>query len=502
MPDGTPSRRIDAGSDRTEHLNSAIDRMMAGGPTPVLNDPELHELLQLATRLRDELPDDMPDPAFRDDLKHRLTHREPISITTRRPASPAPARFPWVAAISAIAAVMLAAISVGSLAIWLDNGDNDRSGGMELARTLASQQTATTIGFATMTAVTTEDESQLVGKSTEANEPIAEATEEPDTEQEEPEPTGSEAVPPQGASAVTTPLATPTTTSEPTDGPSLAAVPPVDSQHVEQGPRPAADGSGGQPNGVEYVLATDLPDLGSTADVYWLVPPRDDPESFVTTAAAMLEMDGEITSDAPMGRTVYHLFDDTGSFHWTPETGAFSVVMTDDETGPTLSVDDLAANAIQWLESMNYPVEQLGRDVRSEQIDDTTWLLNIRFDAMPEIGLGHHLGVTIFADSDGSIVEASGYWLELKQIDSTALQPADAIWEAVSSGNGYWTGGGIVEGGGEFRADTMRVTYVLTRDPSGDLVLQPVVQTSGEFVTSDGASSARISCFVQAARND
>jgi hypothetical protein len=119
---------------------------------------------------------------------------------------------------------------------------------------------------------------------------------------------------------------------------------------------------------------------------------------------------------------------------------------------------------------------------------------------MPEIGLGHPLGVTIFVNDDGAITEASGYWLRIKNADSAQLLPADDIWQAVSSGHGLWTGGGIVTAGGEFRADTIQLTYFLTRDPSGDLVLQPVVQVTGDFTTADGLSTARISCFIQAAR--
>jgi hypothetical protein len=119
---------------------------------------------------------------------------------------------------------------------------------------------------------------------------------------------------------------------------------------------------------------------------------------------------------------------------------------------------------------------------------------------MPDIGLGHPLGVTIYINADGTVTEASGYWLNLKASESALLHSAADIWETVSSGQGYWTGGGIVEAGGAFSADSMQITYILTRDPSGELVLQPVVETSGEFITADGLSSARISCFVQAAR--
>jgi hypothetical protein len=202
-----------------------------------------------------------------------------------------------------------------------------------------------------------------------------------------------------------------------------------------------------------------------------------------------------------MGRTVYHLFDDDrGSFHWTPETGAFTISTTAAATGESMPLDQVVVAASDWLAEIGYPVDQLATDIRAEPMGDSAWRLDTRYASMPEVGLGHPLGVTVYMNADGTISEVSGYWLEVKEVDSAALHSSDAIWQAVSSGHGYWTGGGIVEGGGEFRADAMQITYLLTRDPSGELVLQPVVQTSGEFTTADGLSSARISCYVQAAR--
>jgi hypothetical protein len=397
---------------------------------------------------------------------------------------------------------MLAAISVGSLGIWL-SGDNDGSSGTtELARFQAVQQTATMVGFATMTAAAIPGGSGSNAEQTTMPEPTTAPLGDAGDDESGTEPSGLETVPPNGAAVTRTAPATQTVpaTGEPTPSTALAAVPPIDAQHVEQGPRPAADGSSGPAGEVDYVLATNLPDLGASAEIYRLTPPKVDPEAFVATVAAELEFEGEITSDVPMGRTVYQIFDDAGSFHWTPETGAFTVSLTGEDPSEPLSADELTVTAIDWLESIGYPADHLADDVQAEQLDDVTWLLSARYASMPDVGLGHQIGVTVFIRSDGAIMEASGYWLDVKQVDPATLHSADAIWQAISNGQGYWTGGGIVEEGGEFRADTMAITYILTRDPAGDLVLQPVVKTDGEFITADGRASARISCFVQAAQ--
>lgn len=506
MPDGSLPIRHDAGSNSTERLNSAIDRMLNGGPPPILNDPELQDLLQLAALLHNELPDDLPDPAFRLNLKQQLTTTYPIPVAVHRQRVAAPVRFPWVAAVSAIAAVMLAAISIGSLAIWLDNDSDDSPGFREVAVFSADQLTATTIGISTTTAEANLGNPTATIAATAPNDrsrmtTIPPAGDEPETA------VATSGTEPTTIATATIPVAStrstdPTATSDPTTGPSLAAVPPVDAEHVEQGPRPAADGSSGTPAAdVTYVLETSLPDLGDDAHVYRLAPPEIDPEVFVERVANELGMVGDIVVDAPMGRTVYHLFDDDrGSFHWTPETGAFTISMTSTTTGASMPFDQVVVAATDWLTEIGYPVDQLATDVRAEPMGNAAWRLDARYDSMPEIGLGHPLGVTVYINADGTISEVSGYWLEVKEVDSAHLHSADAIWQAVSSGNGYWTGGGIVEGGGEFRVDAMQITYLLTRDPSGDLVLQPVVETSGEFTTADGLSSARVSCYVQAAR--
>lgn len=502
MPDGTSPIRRDAGSDRTERLNSAIDRMLAGSPTPILNDPELSDLLRLAVRLRDELPDDLPDPDFRRGLKQRLTATGPVAVPRTRAASVA--RFPWVAAISAIAAVMLAAVSVGTLGVWMGGDSDDSQRGTNLAVFTTDQLTATTIGMSTITAEadqrnqpSTLDATTTVGASSmTASQPAVNATgraaSTPSTDD------GTE------TTSTETPFATRTmesvATVEPTQGTALAGVPPVDNEHVEQGPKPASDGSSGTPaSNVSYVLETALPDLGTDAYVYPLVPPRVDPETFVTTVGNELDLHGEVIADQPQGQTVYHEFDVGGSFHWTPETGAFTLALNPSGSGEEVPLDQIVISTREWLAGIGYPVDLLASDTQAEPIGDTGWLLTARYAAMPDVGFGHQLGVNVMVNSDGAITEVTGYWLDVKGADSAQLLPADEIWSAVSSGHGLWTGGGIVEGGGEFHVDSMQITYVLTRDTSGDLVLQPVVETIGDFTSADGQSTARVTCFVQAA---
>jgi hypothetical protein len=248
------------------------------------------------------------------------------------------------------------------------------------------------------------------------------------------------------------------------------------------------------------MLETSLPDFGSDAYVYRLAPPHVDPETFVTNVADELDLQGDIVMDQPQGRTVYHVFDDDGrSFHWTPETGAFTLAMNESGSGNEMPLDQIVRSAQDWLAGIGYPVDLLAADTQAEPIGDTGWLLIARYAAMPDVGFGHQLGVTVMVNTDGTITEVSGYWLDVKGADSAQLRPADEIWEAVRSGDGLWTGGGIVEGGGEFHVDTMQITYVLTRDASSELVLQPVVETIGDFTSADGQSTARVSCFVQAA---
>jgi hypothetical protein len=492
MPERGQLQRPDE-PDNTERLNRAIDRLTAGQPTPVLGDPQLQELLGIAQRLHNELPRDLPDPVFRASLKEQLLTDRPVAIQRGREAS----RFPYATAISAIASVLVAAIAVGSLGIWM-NQDDDDDPPVQQGNVLTVPSRALTASVLAAATMTVADTTAVVPETASTSESSTMLTTvEPTSSTIDPTPTQ-----PAGATATAEPGVDTPTPEEP-DGPVLADVPPVDAEHYEPGPSPAVEGGGeGPSDDVTYELMTDLPELDVSAPVYRLVPPAADPAAFVAAVAASLALEGEVTSaEDARRRTQYSVVtENDGSFFWTPETGAFQY------SGPgiaTAEVSDAAAAidaAHAWLASVGYPVDRLapGVDVQPSA-DGTSYLVSTRYEAVPQPGIGRPLGVTLVVTSEGAVTEASGFWLEVSATEEAALVSADEAWQAVASGEGYWTGGGVASGGGAFRVDSIRITYFLTKN-DGELVLQPVVEAMGNFESADGNASARIRCFVQAAK--
>ena len=505
MPDRRDGEPVE---DRIERLNRAIDRLVDGGAAPVLQDPDLQDLLSLAGRLYLELPRDLPDPAFRTRLKAQLTDEHPAVGYARAVPSAvgAPRRFPYVAALAGIAALLIAVAVVGSLALW-SQPDNDRTTdgsqqALDIAITATTPLTASSLELATSTVVGVEIETPDVGPTTALAVP---------TEFINPTPAATESGEPavDEATSVSTDVPIP---AEPTalpvgpeatqsiDG-GLASLPVVDETTVEDGPMPLASGGGSGPgSGVTFVLNTQLPRLDSTATAYILEPPLSDPEIFVSRAAAAIGISGDVQIDDMTGEAEYRVDSaDGATFRWYPSTGEFSYAATPETTTIGLDGEQALGAALDWLTRLGYPVDQLNDDASVQRIGDAQWLIEMRLDAMPQPGVGHHLGTRIIVEGDGLVTSATGYWLDVTGTMTVPLLTADEAWSAAQSGAGYWADGGATGAGGEFRCGSISLSYVLTESGDGLLILQPVIKLDATFVDTVG-SATPVSIYVQATR--
>jgi hypothetical protein len=79
------------------------------------------------------------------------------------------------------------------------------------------------------------------------------------------------------------------------------------------------------------------------------------------------------------------------------------------------------------------------------------------------------------------------------------LMSAEEAWQALRAGHGYWPAGAQPTGPGEFVVKSFGVSYILTLDDSGELVLQPVVSAAGAFYADDGTTITDLSVLIQAA---
>lgn len=569
----TPSRtRADVQRD----LDAATIAARQWNAASVDVSDETADLLLLALRLQDELPRDLPDPAFRSALLAQLleqaatehaaqvaeraqpapvhaataayaTHARPAARSVATPTVPpsgsrrmaaasaggsgsragSPPRFPYMRAIAAIAAVMVAAISVGTLAIWM-NDDDSTPGGIAGGSQTATAQVAlnTVSGEPTSSSdvAVIEPTSDVGSSSGQESTTPASDTGQPTASDDPAATIASEQTPVPISTAATTTEAAPTTTN-PTDPTAtaletptavatapgqptvilLANVPPVDAAHVEQGPVPGADGGGPTPprDDTIVMLDTAMPASEASAPLYRLSPPAIPPAVLVQEVANALGIDGDATETQGIdGGSEWAVSDDTGAhFQWDPISGAFSFAAATDDTAPTGGIDPSEALTIarQWLESIGYPVNEM-TTAEPSALDPTLWMVNLGVDAVPHPGLGHPIGVTAHVDLDGNVVSASGYWLTVTMEEDAPLIALEDAWVVITDCKGIWTGGGIVGAGGDFRVDAIDVSYLLTTLGDSKLVLQPVYRATGEFTASDG-SSARVSVYVQAVRD-
>lgn len=575
LPQAQPKTRADVQRD----LDAAALAARQWNAASVDVSDETADLLLLAQRLQDELPRDLPDPAFRSALLAQLLeqaatehaaqvadraqaataraehsahaeHAATVAPLTRSAATPtlpssggrrmaaataggsgnrasSQPRFSYMRAIAALAAVMVAAISVGTLAIWM-NDDDSTPGGIASGSQTATAQVAlnTASGEPTSSGdvAVVEPTSDAGGASGVDVTTPANSTGLPTVSDDPTATLASERtpVPDTTAATTTTTEAAPTPASDPsatapetaTAGATasgqptvilLANVPPIDAAHVEQGPVPAADGSGPTPprSDTSVMLETALPTSEASAPLYRLSPPAIPPAVLVQEVANALGIDGNaIETQGIDGGTEWAVSDDTGAhFQWDPISGAFSFAAATDGTAPTGGIDPNEALAIarQWLESIGYPVSEM-TTAEPSALDPTLWMVNLAVDAVPHPGLGHPIGVTAHVDLDGNVVSASGYWLTVTMEEDAPLIALEDAWVVITDCKGIWTGGGIVGAGGDFRVDSIDVSYLLTTLGDSKLVLQPVYRASGEFTAADGSSS-RVSVYVQAVRD-
>lgn len=474
---------------RAEQLDQAIDQILAGGTPPASGDAQLDRLVALAARLHRDLPRDLPDPAFRARLKDDLTGRIPIV----QPAARRTFALTRLPIYGSLAAVFVLAIAAGVMAIWLDGRDepptqiaNTTLMSATVSPTSPADASTTATGFGDVVARTAEATMSATTALLLPTATLAPAT------TAEPSPTVGEAPPATAPPEPATPPAPASATV------ALASLPAIDSATIEQGPVPAADGGGPGPSAdVTYVMAATATTLAASSTVYHLSAPAEDPVDFCRALAerAGIPTDDVHATDASGRTEVFAGEPGAGTIYWRPDAGVFqysgAATPGDDEITPDAAAD----RADAWLDAIGYPTAPLG-EPRVDDFGDL-WLVDFPYAGLPTPGVGYPLSVTVMLGKDGTVTEARGYWLVTTGQESVALVSVADAWKAVTEGGGYWRDGGMSSAGGEFRADSVRLSSVLTNSGDG-LVLQPVVEFSGAFTAPDG-SSAPISVFVQAA---
>ena len=438
---------------RADEFDDALERRRAGDNTPA-DDQETQELVTLASRLDQELTEDIPDPAFRENLKHELLqgaiHRghvlepvaEPIDLADER-WSRRLAASPW--RLSAAAAACVAVVVVAFFATTNPFDDNSGDSSEEIT---------------SFQAVDADDsfgpDDGILGNQF----PLDVDDNIPPSEQW-----------------------------------FTASFPPFDVEHVVLPPLligflPFADRHKPQVelNGVSD-MANDV-DMPGSASVYYLNAPPDG-ATMLTTLRSTLGIDGELVEGNGDGEP-YRVIDDEENdvLRWDPSSAFFHFrgglldQPVDDLLDPDAGPVEIAR---RFLELIGFDLHTIDYGVQTVEHEN---LIEVQFrpEHFPVTALDVTLGGNVFVGEGGAVLEAQLYWLSLVDVEVVALREADAIMEDMAHDAGYSPPAS--DGADEMmiNAEDMMMVHVLTRLGTSNFVLQPAVKVVGNY--GDDAESS------------
>lgn len=439
----------DAARD-AERLDRAIERLTNNQPVPVFQEDDLEELLQLARRLHNELPADLPDPLFREGLGEQLLDPKPRLVPgapkTRR-------RNPLSMFGGAIAAVVVVAVAVGVVASGQFGGGNDGGDVAGNAQFLGAPET-TVPAVATATATV----SSVAVSATRETQQVA----------------------------------------APTGTPAENRIPPLDSTNIEMGAMTTLETSRPRSENVTYTLASDMPEPESSGSVYRFTVPEVDAMALFNQVTDALELDGEMTTRSVRGKTVISFTSTSGTtFTWMPSSGAFACNLSG-EARINGDPESMVGEAYEWLRSSGFPLRDQVTEPVITEFDDGMRLVEFPVQVAPDVAVGHPLTVAIVVDPDGVIRTVSGYWLQLIDMHQIGMLSPQEAWDELAGGNGVWSSRTPIETSGNFEVESFSVAHALTIDSDGQLVLQPVYRAVGKFRDYNGREVEGVTVMVQA----
>lgn len=274
-------------SSESDQLSRKIERLIAGQPAPILDNPDTEDLAELAAMLQRYLAKDLPDPDFRAQLKADLINPHPRLVNFPRRSRPR--RYPISAFAGALAFAMIAAMATGWMVFGPDNGSLNLAASQSAS--LASTATATPrpAAFAMIPTATahgaiatsnSDDSAEVETAPSGAVGVLAEETPDVNAQDSAEFAADDPEEPTQSAPAITP---TPTSRSGMTQVSSATApsmdLPPIDRAHVELGALATATGAPAQNiAGVTYTLDQDLPELEGAASAYRFSTPHVQPD--------------------------------------------------------------------------------------------------------------------------------------------------------------------------------------------------------------------------------
>lgn len=432
---------------RANEFDDAVERRRSGDNTPI-GDQEMQDLVNLALRLDEELPDDLPDPAFRQNLKDQLLHSDPafadIPETSQEPVDLETERWhrrliasPWrvSAAAAACLVIIVVAFAAGSSSPFGGGSRDDRE---------------ETTSFQAVDADATASDDSILSNPFPLD--------------------GGEESMPESEQWFT------------------ASFPPFDVEHVVLPPLLIGFLPFTERNKPDVKLngagdMVDDVDMPNNASVYYLNAPPDG-ATMLTTLRSTLGVEGELIEGNGNGEP-YRVVDEDQNdiLRWDAASAFFHFQgrlldePVNDLLDPGAAPDDLAR---RFLEMIGYDLYTIEYEIRTVETDDHTEV-QFRPSDFPDTALDVTLGGSVFVSDNGEILEAQLYWLSLVDIEIVALRDREAIIQDLEDDEGFSPPASDDVDEMMIDADDMRMIHVLTRLGQSNFVLQPAIKVIGDY---------------------
>jgi hypothetical protein len=446
---------------RAEQFDDLFERVRAGGQ-PLNADSELIELVRLASRVERELPEDLPDPAFRHRLKQDLLNdaqpgREPVDIAEQRwERRLAGSSWRVAAAAAALSLFVIAAITM-AMGPFGSDGEDD-----SLAP--SDQQTAFDAGDDESTAEEATDTATVTLQGDDGA---------PDQRQWD-----------------------------------AASLPPLDVEHVVFDPaiEPQATAAPDQeyPT-IEYLQDMSVPDMPETAPVFYFSAPPN-PEMLLTNIQHALGLRGELREGSLGNDHRYRLVNasDQDILIWDPAS-AFLEFYASRAAFDTNEIAEPESSPVEiawtFLETIGFDIYSMDYEPTVEELDNGVTRITFHPTSLPRQGLDLSLGVIIVFDRYEQIQEARMIWLSLIDQRDVKLRDPEEAMESGKNGEGFWPPNEMPDG--PVHVYEAAMVYLMTRIDNTTFVLQPTMKFFGTIGDASGDHAEYIArYYVKAVNGD
>ena len=423
---------------KADQFDDAYERRRTGDEDHV-DDQDIRELVNLAARLERELPEDLPDPAFRESLRKHLLDQiagqEPVDLAQERWHR----RFlvsPWRvgAAAASLAAAVVVVVLLGIGALGSGSDDDD------------------TVEELSFQAIDSDDDQTLDGEDQFNGASLDDALF--------------------------------------TDGDDwvAASFPPFTVEHIVLPPQETGFGNAYVGSGPE-VIVNQSSSLLETANMpdqspvyYFSAPP--DPETMLTTLRGALNVDGEVVADEENGVHRVVSDDDETIMLWDPSAAFFQFNGFALEE-PIIEIADVDAEpdeiAYRFLELIGFDVYTIQYRPEVNQSEEGTDVYLVPMD-LPHTALNVSLGGRVTISDDGRIHQVELHWLSLIEMREVPVRTAEELAGDLQADNGFLP---PVESDNDevhIQVENVELVHVLTRQNDSAFILQPAIKLAGEYM--------------------